>query len=98
MFTYMLVLCLSIISLGLAGAASSRHFIIMVVSIELILLGSSLLAVTMFYYTIEGNIILLLMAIWSIMSLEVIAAVVLYRYMERAKMSLDVTKLSNQRD
>ena len=98
MLEYMLMLSFAIIAIGLAGVAASRHFIIIVVSVELMLLGSSLLALSIFHYYAEGNIIVLLLAIWSIAAIEVMAAVVLYRYMEKAEMSLDVSKLSKLRD
>ncbi len=97
MLAYVLMLGFAIISIGLAGIATSRHFIIMVVSVELMLLGSSLLALSSFYYY-SGNVLLLLLAIWSIAAIEVMVAVVLYRYLERAELSLDVGRLSKLRD
>ncbi|MGC8651753.1 MAG: NADH-quinone oxidoreductase subunit K [Candidatus Micrarchaeia archaeon] len=98
MLAYVLMLSFAIISVGLAGVAATRHFIIMVVAVELMLLGSALLALSLFHYYAQGNILLLLLAIWSIAAIEVMAAVVLYRYMEREELSLDVRKLSKLRD
>jgi len=95
---YMILLAFAIISIGLAGIAASRHFIIIIISVETMLLGTSLLAVSIFYYVTQGSITILLLAIWSVAAIEVMAAVVLYRYMESAEMSLDVRKLSKERD
>ncbi|MGC8585932.1 MAG: NADH-quinone oxidoreductase subunit NuoK [Candidatus Micrarchaeia archaeon] len=98
MLTYMMLLSFAIISIGLAGITATRHFIMIVVSVELMLLGSSLLAVSIFHYYAAGNIIILLLSIWAVAAIEVIVAVVLYRYMEKEELTLDVSKFSKLRD
>ncbi len=85
-------------SIGISGIAISRHFILMVISVEIMLIASTLLAVSFFSYLILGNIILLLLAIWTIASIEIIALIIFYRYISKVKLSLDVTKLSKLED
>ncbi|MCL4383501.1 MAG: hypothetical protein M1168_02115 [Candidatus Marsarchaeota archaeon] len=81
-------------SIGISGIAFSRHFILMIISVEIIFVASSLLAVSFFTYLILGNIILLLLAIWSVAAIEIITLIIFYRYMSKVKVSLDVSKLS----
>lgn len=92
--TYPIALSFAMFALGLGGIAASRHFLIMMISIEVAIMASALLAVTLFYYTISGNIILLLLTIWAVAATEVMALVAVYRYLARAEVSMDVTKLS----
>lgn len=93
-FVLYVVLSIALFSIGISGVISSRNFIIMMLSLEVIFAGSLLLALTFFYYVTPGNIITLLLAIWAVASSEVIAIVALYRYMVKEEISLDVRKLS----
>lgn len=92
---YFVLLSIAIFSAGLAGMASSRHFLIMLLSAEVALTAPSLLVVAFFYYGMKGNVLAFLIALWSVASAEVIAIVVFYRFMSKAEASLDVSKLSN---
>jgi len=85
-------------SIGISGIAFSRHFILMIISVEVMLIASTLLGVSFFSYLILGNIVLLLLAIWTIASIEIIALIIFYRYISKVKLSLDVTKLSKLED
>ncbi len=95
-FMILLFILISFIlfSIGISGIAFSRHFILMIISVEIIFVASSLLAVSFFTYLILGNIILLLLAIWSVAAIEIITLIIFYRYMSKVKVSLDVSKLS----
>ncbi len=94
MFNYLLLLCFALFSLGVAGIASSKHFVIMVLSIEVILVASSLAAISFYSYVVSASILPVLFAIWAIAALDVIGLVVFYRHLARHKVSLDVTKLT----
>ncbi|MFI5412325.1 MAG: NADH-quinone oxidoreductase subunit NuoK [Candidatus Micrarchaeales archaeon] len=95
---YFIVVSFALFAVGVAGVVASRHFIVMILSIEIALASAALLA-TIFYYTnTNGNIMLLLFAIWSIAATEAIALVSFYRYLVKYEASLDVTKLSKLRD
>ena len=93
-----LFLSFALFSLGVAGIAASRHFVIMILSVELVLVSSSLVAVSIYSYVSTGEILSLLFAIWSIAALEVIALVVFYRYLAKMEVSLDVTKLTKYKE
>ena len=95
---FILTIGIALFSIGIAGVVSSRHFVIMVLSIEIILVASSLVAVSLYSYVTNGEILSLLFVIWAIAALDVIALVVFYRYLAKLKMNLDVTKLNRLRD
>lgn len=98
MFTYFVTLSIAIFSIGIAGVVASRNFLIMMLSVEVALVASTLLAISFFYFVASSDIVLLLLTIWSIASAEVIAMVAIYRYMVKEQISLDVAKLSKLRN
>ncbi len=93
-FLYFMVMSVALFAVGLAGVVASRNFLIMMLSIEVALVASTLLALSFFYFVDSSDIILLLLTIWSIASAEVIALVAFYRYMTKQEINLDVSKLS----
>lgn len=93
-FIYFVILSVALFAIGISGVIASRHFLVMMLSIEIILTASALLAMTFFYYVENGNIISLLLVIWSVAAVEIIAIVTFYRYMIKGETSLDITKLS----
>jgi NADH-quinone oxidoreductase subunit K len=95
---YFVVISLALFAMGVAGITASRHFLIMILSIEIILVAASLLATVFFYFNSGGGIMLLLFLVWSIAAAEAIALVAFYRYMARFEFSLDVSKLSKYRE
>ena len=97
MLVYFLVFGISLFCIGISGIIASRHFIIMMLSIEIILAASMLLATAFYYYVAPGSIIILLLTLWSIAAAEIMAIVVMYRYMVKEEVSLDVSKLSKLR-
>ncbi len=78
-------------SIGIGGLAASRHFLVMVFSVEIMLSAAALLSVSML---MPVNLALLLFAIWAIATTEAITAIVLYRYISRNDMDLDIRRLS----
>ena len=97
-FPVFLLISFALFAIGIAGVAASRHFVVMILSAEIILVASSLAAVSVYTYVSNGVILPLLLAIWSVAALEVIALVVFYRYLASLEFSLDVTKLSKYRE
>ncbi|HUY70577.1 MAG TPA: NADH-quinone oxidoreductase subunit K [Candidatus Baltobacteraceae bacterium] len=93
-FIYFMALSFSLFAIGLAGVAASRHFLIMMLSVEVAIIASTLLATAFFYFTANGNIITLLLSMWTVASMEVLALIVFYRYLAAQEVSLDVSKLS----
>lgn len=94
MIFYFVALSIAMLALGLSGIASSKNFLIMMLSVEVVITASTLLATAFFYYSVTNNILLFLIAMWSVASVEVIALVAFYRYLAKEEVSLDVTKLS----
>ena len=91
---YFVALSLAMFAVGISGVAASRHFLIMMISIEVAIMASTLLAATFFYYSTSGNILVFLLTLWSVAAMEVIALVAVYRYLGKFEVNLDVTKLS----
>jgi len=91
---YFVILSSTIFAIGISGVVASRNFLIMMLSIEIALTGSTLLALSLFYYVSASNIVIFLLVIWAIASTEVMALVVFYKYMVKGSISLDVRKLS----
>lgn len=91
---YFMVFSVALFAIGIAGVVASRNFLVMILSIEVAMAASALLALSMFYYVASSDIIILLLAVWAVASAEVIALVAVYRHMVKQEVSLDVTKLS----
>ena len=98
LFEYFIFMSIGIFSLALSGILASRHFLIIMLSVEVALTASTLLAVSLFYFASNGNIITLLLAIWSVASAEILAIIVFYRYIVAKEAGLDVSKLSKLRN
>lgn len=92
---YFMGLGFAVFAAGICGMAASRHFLIMMVSSEVAILASTLLSTAFFYFSTSGSVLTLLISLWSVASMEAIALVVVYRYLTKMEMGLDVTKLSN---
>jgi len=98
MYGFILVLGFALLSLGIAGLVASRHFVVMVLSVEIMLVASALVAMDAYGYFLGGGILPLLFVIWAIAAIDVIALMVFYRYLGKLKMSMDVTELSRLRE
>jgi NADH:ubiquinone oxidoreductase subunit K len=92
--SYFIFISFVVFAIGLAGILASRHFLIMMLSVEIAISASTIFAVSIFYFAESSSTILpLLLAIWSVASAEVMAIIVFYRYMVGNEVNLDVTKL-----
>jgi NADH:ubiquinone oxidoreductase subunit K len=97
MITYFVWFGFAVFSIGIAGIAAGRHLPTITLSVIVALLASTLLAVSFFYYGVDGDITDLLLVIWSVSAAEVMALMVLYRYLAKWGVSTDITKLSKLR-
>lgn len=95
---YYVILSMALFAIGIVGVAFTRHFLIMILSLEVALVAATLASVAFFYFNTNGNIVLLLFTIWTIAAVEAIALISFYRYIARFETTLDVTKLSRLRD
>ncbi len=92
---YPLGLSIALLALGIAGVVASRHFIIMMLSVEVIFVGSIILLVG-FFDMLRGSslFLLLLSSIWAVLVAEVSGIVVFYIYMRKSGLGFDVSKFS----
>ncbi len=95
---YFVAVSITLFVIGIAGVVITRHFLLMLLSIEVAIAAAALLAVTFFYSIAPGNIMLLLFTIWTIAASEAIALVSFYRYLSKYEASLDVTRLSRLKE
>lgn len=96
-FLYFIALGFALFAVGISGVVASRHFIIMMLAIEVALTASIVVAAASFTYSSSGNIIGLLFTIWAIASAEIMGMVAVYRYMLAHGISMDVRQLSKLR-
>ncbi len=95
-FLVLMGISLALFAIGIAGVATNKHFIIIMLSIELILVASMIAAVSYFSYLVSpgGTGIVLLISIWSVAAVEIITLVAFYVYMKHIGYDFDVTRLS----
>ncbi|MDE1856773.1 MAG: hypothetical protein KGH98_01675 [Candidatus Micrarchaeota archaeon] len=97
-FLYLLLLSVGIFSIGIAGMVASRHFLLIMVSAEIALLSSTLLATGVFSLVAQSAIIPFLFAVWAIAVSEVIVIVAVYRLLAKPGNGMDIRALSKLRD
>ena len=98
MIEYFIYISMALFALGISGVVASRHFIVMMLSIEISIAAATLLATTLFFYSTDGGIMQLLFALFAIAAAEVMTLMVFYRYLARYELSVDVSKLSKLKD
>jgi NADH:ubiquinone oxidoreductase subunit K len=97
-FLYFIAFGFALFAVGISGVVASRHFIIMMLAVEVALTASVVLAAASFTYAASGDIVGLLFTIWAIASAEIIGMVAVYRYMVAHGVSMDVRQLSKLRE
>jgi NADH:ubiquinone oxidoreductase subunit K len=95
---YFVALSFAALGAGMAGVAASRHFLIIMLSVEIAMTGSMMLAAASFRYSSPGDIIGLMFSMWAVASAEIIVMVAIYRHMARNGISMDVSRLSKLGD
>ncbi len=95
-FYYVLAASVALFAIGIAGIATNKHFIVIMLGVELMLVASMVAVIGYFSYVSvpSPSGIVLLFAIWAIAAVEVIAIVAFYVYMKYIDFDFDVTKLS----
>jgi NADH:ubiquinone oxidoreductase subunit K len=98
-FAYFLVFGFSLFAIGVAGVVASRHFIIMMLGVEVAMTAAIVVAAAGYAYSgAGGNILGLLFTLWAVASAEIMGMVAVYRYMVAHGVSMDVRELSKLRD
>ncbi len=95
----MLMTAIVLFALGLAGIATQRHFIVVMLAVELILLASTIVLVYIFSYTPspspDGTVALI--SIWAVATVEIITVIAFYSYMKRGGYAFDISALSKMK-
>jgi NADH:ubiquinone oxidoreductase subunit K len=97
-FLYFIAVSIGLFAVGLVGVVASRHFIIMMLGVEIAFTAAIVLAAASFAYAAPGNIVGLLFTVWAVASAEIMGMVALYRYMSVHGISMDVRQLSKLKD
>jgi NADH:ubiquinone oxidoreductase subunit K len=98
-FAYFIALAFALLAIGVVGVAASRHFIVMMLSIEIALTAAIVVAAASFVYSSAGgNVIGLLFTLWAIASGEIMAMVAVYKFLIAEGATMDVRELSKLRD
>ena len=95
-FTYLLAIGLSLFGIGLAGIASERHLVVILLSIEVIFASSTIILVSFFSFAsnADPSALIMLVSIWAVAAAEIIALITFYVYMKSNGISFDISKLS----
>lgn len=96
---YFAIVSAFFLSLGLAGIISSRHFIIVILSVELIFIASIVALVSYFTTSniVDGSFFIILVSIWSVASIDIIGLVTFYVYMKRKVVDFNLKELTGLR-
>ena len=85
-----------LLALGLSGAIASKHFVVEILSIELVFAGSIIASVGYFAYLpgSNGSFFIMLLSIWAVAGAEIMGLVALYTYMRGKLADFDLRKLA----
>ncbi|MDE1846266.1 MAG: hypothetical protein KGH53_03240 [Candidatus Micrarchaeota archaeon] len=83
------------LALGIAGAIGSRHFIVTILSLELIFAGSIVALAGFFGYATatNGEFFLIMLSLWAVASVEIVGLVAFYVYMRTKVSDFDLKRL-----
>ncbi len=95
-FSYLFAIGLSLFGIGLAGIASERHLVVILLSVEIMLASSTIILVGFFTFANNANpsALIMLVSIWAVAAAEIIALITFYVYMKGKGISFDVSRLS----
>ena len=96
---YVFALAVALIGIAMAGLATDRHFIVIMLGIELILVASTLALVAFFDASspVNPGAMVLLISIWSVAAVEIITLITFYVYMKFRRIDFDVSKLTKMK-
>lgn len=96
---YFIATSLALIGIAIAGIIADRHFIVIMLAVELIFLASTIAIVSFISYQVspDPNSVLMLVSIWGVAAAEIITVVTFYIYMKYRGMDFDVSKLSKMK-
>ncbi len=97
--TYIVAAAMAMLAIAVAGIATDKHFVVIMLAIELVLASSTVLLVAFFAYNSVPNpgALVMLISIWGVAAVEVITLITFYIYMKYRDIGFDVTKLSRMK-
>jgi NADH:ubiquinone oxidoreductase subunit K len=98
MLQYLALFSIALFAIGIAGMVSSKHFLVMILSIELSLIAATTFVISFYSGGYSGYAMVFLFAVWAIAAVEAISLIIFYQELIRRGMGLDVTKMSKIRD
>ncbi len=93
-YLFVLAVGFALFSIALAGLASSRHLLVLIVALELALAAATLAALANYGFASPAGLVDFLLVVWTIASAEVMCLVAIYRFLSRQGMGADVSSLS----
>ncbi len=99
MINYLLLTAVALLAVALAGIVTDRHFVVIMLAVELMFISSSILLIYFFSYSPSPSpeAVPMIVAIWAVAAVEVIALITFYVYMKSRGFDFDVTRLSKLR-
>jgi len=99
MLNYALLASIAAVGIAFAGAVSSRHFIVAMLSAELMLFSSAVLLATLFAYSPApgSDVFPMMIGIWSVAMAEAVAIMAFYVYVKSHGLGLDLSRISQQK-
>ncbi len=96
MLEYLAAISIALIAIALAGIISDRHFIVVMLAIELMFIASAILLVSFFSFANSPgpDAVMMLVGIWAAAAAGVIGTVTLYVCMKSQGFDFDMAKLS----
>lgn len=96
---YVFALALVLIGIALAGISTDKHFVVILLGVELMLVASTIALVGFFDYSSVQNpgAVVMLISIWAVAAVEIITLVTFYIYMKFRGADFDVTRLSRMK-
>ncbi len=95
---YYIALSVALFAVGIAGVVTSRHLVVILLSIEIIFAASTIAAVSFFSFLYQSDVaIILLLSIWGVAAAEVNGVIVFYVYLKRQGAGFDVSKMNQLR-
>jgi NADH:ubiquinone oxidoreductase subunit K len=98
MLPHLALFSVAMFAIGIAGIASNRNLLIMILSIEVSLISATTFVISLYAGGYYGYAVLFIFAVWALAAVEAITLIVLYQELARREMGLDVSKLSKLRD
>lgn len=96
MISYLLLAAVGLLAVALAGIITDRHFVVIMLAVELMFVSSSILLIYFFAYASnpDASVVPMMISIWAVAAVEVIALITFYVYMKSRGFDFDVTRLS----